>query len=152
MIATWVGLSFEVRLLILAVLGSVGGALANHVIYTFAYFNPRPISPWGPGPPNGPGRKLLDRIPLFGWLGLARESSIHGRGFWIRPLLIEMSTACLFVWLYWFETQIGGLLPTALRTPRFLVPYELNVATEMFFVHAMLSLFLIAATFIDFDD
>lgn len=156
MIANWIGLPFEIRLLILAVLGSAGGALANHAIYSFAYFNRRPISPWGPAPEEvatnqAPHRKVSDRIPLVGWLGLRRESSIHGSGFWIRPFLIELSTAILFMWLYWFETQYGGLLSANLRTPRFLGPYE-AVATQMFLAHAALTVFMIAATFIDFDE
>ena len=151
MIATWIGLSLELRLLILAMLGLVGGAIANHVIYTFAWFNPRPISPWGRSPEGGPARRWLDRVPVIGWIGLSRESSIHGPGFWVRPMLIELCTAVLFCWLYWYETQFGGLLPAALRAPRFLTPYE-TIATQIFFTHALLAVFLIAATFIDFDE
>jgi leader peptidase (prepilin peptidase)/N-methyltransferase len=150
-IATWIGLSFELRLMILAILGLIGGALANHIIYTFAYFNPRPISAWGRPSAEAPPRKITDRIPLIGWIGLSRESSIHGFGFWIRPFLIELSTAILFMWLCWFETRFGGLLPGTLREAGFLAPYE-NIATQIFFAHAILSVFLIAATFIDFDE
>jgi prepilin signal peptidase PulO-like enzyme (type II secretory pathway) len=150
-IAFWISLPLELRLLLLAVLGLMGGALANHMVYTFAYFNPRPISPWGRPADEAPPRRSWDRIPLIGWLGLSRESSIHGTGFWIRPLLIELSTAVLMMWLYWFVTEFGGLLPANLRTPRILEIYE-PIATVMFAVHAMLMVLLIAATFIDFDE
>ncbi len=50
MVAFWIGLPPGLRLLLVALLGLAGGALANYVIYRFAYFNPRPISPWGPVP------------------------------------------------------------------------------------------------------
>ncbi len=151
MIAFWIGLPLELQLMILAILGLMGGALANHVIYTFAFFNPRPISPWGPTADEAPPRSATDRIPCFGWLGLRREASIHGTGFWIRPLLIELSTAVLFMWLYWFETQHGGLLPEGLRIPRFLALYA-NDAVLVFTGHAILLVLMIAATFIDFDE
>ncbi len=150
-IAFWIGLPLEFRMLILAILGLIGGALANHVVYKFAYYNPRPISPWGGAAPEAPPRKSSDRIPVIGWLGLSRESSIHGGGFWIRPMLIELSTAALFMWLYWFETQYAGLLPAGMRIPRILAIYE-SPATLMFVVHAILSVLMIAATFIDFDE
>jgi prepilin signal peptidase PulO-like enzyme (type II secretory pathway) len=150
-IAFWIGLPLELRFMILAGLGLIGGALANHIVYTFAFFNPRPISPWGPTPDGVPPRNWTDRIPVFGWLGLRRESTVHGRLFWIRPMLIELSTAFLFMWLYWFETQHGGLYPADLRTPRNLNLFAAQ-AVQMFFAHALLAVFLIAATFIDFDE
>ncbi len=150
-IAFWIGLSFELRMLILALIGLIGGALANHVVYTFAFYNRRPISPWGPAAPEAPPRKFADRIPVIGWFGLSRESSIHGRGFWLRPLLIEMSTALLMMWLYWFETQYAGLLPEGMRIPRILAIYQ-SPSTVMFAAHAILAVLMIAATFIDFDE
>jgi leader peptidase (prepilin peptidase)/N-methyltransferase len=150
-IAFWIGLPLELRYMILAVLGLMGGALANHIVYTFAFFNPRPISPWGPVADGVPPRTWSDRVPLIGWLGLSRESTVHGRRFWIRPMLIELATAFLFMWLYWFETQHGGLYPAILRTPRSLNLFA-PLAVQMFFSHALLAVFLIAATFIDFDE
>ena len=78
MIAFWIGLPIGLRLVMVAVLGLMGGALANLVIYTFAYFNPRPISPWIRPAEDAPPRSLFDRLPVLGWLGLRREASIHG--------------------------------------------------------------------------
>lgn len=151
MIAVWIGLPLAFRLALVALLGLAGGALANHLVYRFAYFNPRPISPWGPAPAGGPPRQWSDRIPLLGWLRLRRETPLHGPAFWVRPLLIEGLTAALFVWLYWYQTQQGGLLPESLRVPRFFPLYE-PTATRMFAAHAILAVLMIAATFIDFDE
>jgi prepilin signal peptidase PulO-like enzyme (type II secretory pathway) len=150
-VALWIGLPPGFRLLLLALLGLVGGALANYVIYRFAYFNPRAISPWGPSPEGVTRRRPSDRIPVWGWLGLRRESSVHGRGFWIRPLLIELTLPMAMLWLYQFETQSGGLLPQQLRFPQFLIGYE-STATQIFFCHAVLLILMVAATFIDFDE
>lgn len=151
MIAFWIELPLGLRMLLVAALGLIGGALANFVIYRFAYFNPRPISPWGPADERAPPRQWVDRFPVLGWLTLRRESSIHGDGFWIRPLLIELCTAAGLMWLYNFETQAGGQLPAELRVPAFLPVVE-PMLTTMFFAHAILVVLMVAATFIDFDE
>lgn len=151
MIAFWIGLPFGLRMLIVAVLGVIGGALANLVIYRFAYFNPRLISPWGPPDQKAPPRQWFDRVPVVGWLTLRREAAIHGNGFWVRPLLIEVATAIGLMWLYHFETQAGGQLPAELRIPAFLPLFE-PMATVMFFVHLILVVLMVAATFVDFDE
>jgi leader peptidase (prepilin peptidase)/N-methyltransferase len=150
-IAFWIGLPIEFRYALVAVFGLAGGALANYVIYRFAYFDPRPISPWGPCPDDVPPRRATDRVPVIGWLGLRRESVLHGSGFWFRPLLIELAMAIALPALYWFETQAGGLLPVALRVPRILGFYE-PFATQIFFSHLLLMVLMVAATFIDFDE
>ena len=151
MVAFWIGLPLGLRLPLLLLFGLAGGALANYVIYRFAYFNPRSISPWGPSADGIPPRRLSDRIPVLGWFELRRESSVHGRGFWIRPLLIELTLPLGILWLYSFETQAGGLLPEQLRYPQFLTGYE-STATQIFFCHAVLLILMVAATFIDFDE
>ena len=151
MVAFWIELPIALRLWLLVLLGLVGGSLANLVIYRFAYFNPRLISPWGPAPEGVPPRPFSDRIPILGWLGLRREASLHGNGFWIRPMLIELAMPAALIWLHWFETQSGGLLPEQLRFPQFLNGYE-PTATPIFFTHAVLLILMVAATFIDFDE
>lgn len=151
MVAFWIGLPYLVRLLLLVLVGLVGGSLANYMIYRFAYFQPRAISPWGPLPEGVSRRGWLDRLPVLGWLGLRRESVVHGRGFWIRPLLIELLLPVVILWLYGFETQSGGLLPEELRFPPFLTGYEAT-ATSIFFAHVLLLILMVAATFIDFDE
>jgi prepilin signal peptidase PulO-like enzyme (type II secretory pathway) len=147
----WIGLPVELRLVLVAMLGLCGGALANYVIYRFAYFNPRPISPWQRSPAEGLPRTWTDRIPVLGWWGLRRESPIHGGGFWIRPMLIELATAIALLGLYHFQTQSGGLLPVEARVPAFLVLFEPS-GTTIFFAHALLVILMVAATFIDFDE
>lgn len=147
----WIGLPLDLRYLLVGFVGLLGGGLANLVIYRFAYFNPRPISPWGPSAADAPPRSWLDRVPVLGWFTLRREASIHGSGFWIRPLLIEIGTALGLMWLYQFETQTGGQLPATLRIPAFL-PIVEPMLTTMFFVHAILVVLMVAATFVDFDE
>ncbi|MGI9472459.1 MAG: prepilin peptidase [Rubripirellula sp.] len=151
MVAFWLGIPADLRCLLVALFGLAGGALANWVIYRFAYFNPRPISPWGPIPEGADARTMVDRIPVVGWFFLQRESKLHGAGFWIRPMLIELGSAAALVGLFWFETQSGGLLPIAMRVPRALGAFELY-ATHIFFAHAVLFVLMVAATFIDFDE
>ena len=151
MINFWIGLPAELRLTIVAAVGLLGGSLANFVIYRFAYFNPRAISPWCQPDENAPARRWTDRIPVVGWWGLRRESEIHGAGFWVRPLLVEIGTAVLLLILYRFETQTGGLLPEAARFPKAIALFE-PYATQIFFSHAILVILMVAATFIDFDE
>ncbi len=149
--AAWMGLSNEVRIASLVLIGLMLGSLANYIIYRFAYFNPRPISPWGPLPESGPGRKFTDRIPVVGWWGLRRESELHGRGFWVRPLVIELAMAVSVPMLYRFEAITGGLLPEALRSAPVLGLFEPH-GTTLFFSHMILLALMVAATFIDFDE
>ncbi|TWU55727.1 prepilin peptidase [Rubripirellula reticaptiva] len=141
----------ELRMMILAFVGLLSGALANHIIYTFAYFDPRPISPWNAVHDQAPPRKPSDRIPFLGWFGLRRESDVHGRGFWVRPLLIELAMAIALPALYWFEAQSGGLLPFEARFPQSVASFE-PWASKMFISHAILLTLMVAATFIDFDE
>ncbi len=52
-----------------------------------------------------PPRKLSDRLPVLGWLGLRRERDLHGAGFWIRPLAVEVLTGVALATLYVLETH-----------------------------------------------
>jgi leader peptidase (prepilin peptidase)/N-methyltransferase len=147
----WIALPLSIRYLTLGLIGLVGGVLANYVIYTQAHM-PRLIAPWAPAADEAPPRRQTDRIPVIGWLALRRESAIHGRGFWIRPLLIEVAMTAAFPLLYWYQTQSGGGLPEIARAnPAFLIWFE-PVATQIFLGHATLLLLMLCATFIDFDE
>lgn len=122
------------------------GSLINAAIYGLA-FRSRPISPWTSPPKNVPPRTWLDCLPVVGWFRLRCEAAIHGRGFWIRPILIELGYAIGMVWLFHFETN-NGLVPI-------LPPAVAPVASywfPIFTVHAILIALLTAATFIDFDE
>lgn len=135
----------------LLAVGLLLGPLVNWAIYRLAYYH-RPRTPWGPQADPGYPRRVRDRIPIIGWLGMRRESPLHGRGFWVRPLLIEMAVPILLVWLYWFEVQ-GGLLPPwpVVRGPGAGGASALWTHA-LFLSHTLLFLLLIVATFIDFDE
>ncbi len=151
MIDFWIGIPLGARFGVLAVLGLVAGGFANYLIYTWCYF-PSAISPWAAKSDEAPARQRGDRIPIIGWLGLRRESELHGRSFWIRPLLIELALALAFPALYWFESLGGDLLPVGVRdNAAMLVLFE-PWGTQLFCSHALLLLLLVAGTFIDFDE
>ncbi len=148
---------FEVRLIILFVAGCALGSLCNWAIYRLAYTQ-RSISPWSAPPTGAPVRHWTDRIPVFGWLGLAREDKLHGRAFWVRPMLVELITGALLAGLYWWETEHLGLLTPALRqlhaapgqaALRATIDYLVHA---QYLAHAILLLFMIVASLIDADE
>lgn len=147
----WLNWPLAVQLVLITLVGLVIGAIANHVIYSCAYFNPRPISPWMTPHPDAPPRQRGDRIPIWGWFGLARESSIHGRHHYWRPMAIELATIVGLIAYYFYAVRWAGLLPPAARVPVFVGIYQ-PIACVMFAVHSVLFGLLIAATFIDFDE
>ncbi len=146
------------QLLIVCLAGFGLGALVNWAIYRFAWFNPREISPWGATPTNAPTRRRSDRVPVFGWWGLRRERAVHGRGFWIRPLLIELAMGVGLAALYWWEVheqqlivpQVVDWLQAPLLPLASVVPTNWTYAT--FVNHALLITLMAAASFIDIDE
>lgn len=143
MIANWIALPLALRLVLLSVCGLIFGAAANHAIYRYAWYW-RLIGPWGRPHEKATDRKWTDRVPVMGWFALRRESTIHGRGYWIRPLLIELAMAIGVPAMYWFETQSGRLLPAN--------PASESWLTIVFASHLILLTLMVAATFIDFDE
>src|SRR5437660_4427996 len=99
----------SLRLLALAVVGLFTGSLINAGIYALAWIS-RPISPWQRRHPQAVPSRWADFVAVIGWLGLAREAAIHGRGFWIRPLFIEICCGIGLPGLYWWEIS-GKLAP-----------------------------------------
>ncbi len=73
----------ELRLTVLFLLGCTLGSLLNLGAYRLAWHR-RSISPWSAPLPAAPPRPRRDFLPVIGWLGLSRESSLHGRAFWVR--------------------------------------------------------------------
>lgn len=144
MIAFWIALPLALRYAVLAVAGLLLGSAANFAIYRFAWFR-RPIGPWGQPHDDVKDRRWVDRIPVVGWLAMRREASLHGAGFWIRPLLIEVALACWIPALYWFETQSGQLLVVNNNA-------EAIWLNTVFASHLVLVSLMVAATFIDFDE
>lgn len=135
-----------IRLAALAIAGLAVGSLVNIGIYALAWFS-RPISPWQQRHAQAPARVWSDFLPVVGWFGLARETKIHGRGFWIRPLLIEFSCGLIFPALYWWEVS-GHLTPSLAGV----VPAAATSLQHLFVGHAILFALMLVATFIDFDE
>ncbi len=147
----------ELRLVALFALGILLGAASNWGIYRLAY-QPRLIGPWSPAPAAGPSRRFSDRLPVVGWLGLRRESSIHGAGFWVRPMALELFSGGLITALYWWEIGRLGLLPENYRA---FLETPINAGLErdvlltlhlVFLAHLCLIPPMIVASFIDLDE
>jgi len=128
-------------------LGAFVGGQLNRGIYRLAW-NRRPIGPWSEPDANAPPRRMLDRVPIVGWLGLRREEPIHGPAFWLRTLLIELSVGIGFAVLYWWEVHEFGLMPD--RVPR--ASISLWTLHAQYTSHVILISLMIVATFIDFDE
>lgn len=164
-VQAWLNVSPVVATIVLAVAGLIAGGIANFVITTWCW-QPRPISPWvslSDWPLSDeqravaaglPSRTWVDRIPGLGWISLRRESVLHGRGFWIRPLLIELTLAAAFVGMHsaWLN---GQLLPLGIGPGRIgsgTLSVVASWMTLVFAFHAVLLALMAAATFIDFDE
>jgi prepilin signal peptidase PulO-like enzyme (type II secretory pathway) len=139
----WLALPFELRLAILFLVGLVVGGQVNRGIYRLAW-SPRQLGPWSAPPEKALPRHWSDRLPVVGWWGLRRETNLHGPGFWIRPMLIELALGLGFAWLYHWEIN-GGLLPAPLTPP-------MADAHVQYFSHIFLLSLMTVATFIDFDE
>jgi leader peptidase (prepilin peptidase)/N-methyltransferase len=138
-------LPLEVRLAALFLLGCAVGTQLNRGIYRLAIFQPRPIGPWSPIPAEAPPRRWFDFVPIFGWISLRRESKIHGRGYWIRPLLVELAAGCTYAGLYYWDLQGGPFDAIGIAaTPAW--------QHGQFLMQVVLVSLMIVATFIDFDE
>jgi prepilin signal peptidase PulO-like enzyme (type II secretory pathway) len=143
------------RLAALFVLGAVGGGFVNWATYTLAW-NRRAISPWSAPPAGVSPRRLVDRLPVVGWWFVAREWPAHGRGFWLRPMLVELLTGALVALLYLCEVEwqppiVLGLNPQP--PPADLLSTNLPlVAHARFASHAILLVLMLAASLIDIDE
>ncbi|MDZ7618542.1 MAG: hypothetical protein U1E05_16180, partial [Patescibacteria group bacterium] len=109
---TVLAMPWELRIAVLALAGAWAGSAVNWATYRLAW-NPRPISPFGPKPVGGPARWIGDCIPILGWLSLRREASLHGCGFWIRPMIIEAILAAGQVYVIvsgGFDLSVGSTI------------------------------------------
>ena len=131
-------------LFILFLLGLCAGGQVNLAVYRFAW-NRRWISPWSATPADISARTWADCLPIVGWILLRREVKHHGRGFWIRPLLIEFSLGIAAVWFYQ-SAHAGLLYPEWLSLP------DHSLLQWQVFPHLALFAVLVACTFIDFDE
>ena len=146
-------LPLPLGLLLAAAAGLVAGAFVNWAAYSLAW-NRRPFSPWSAAHPAAPERRAADRLPLWGWFNLRRESELHGRGFWIRPLAVELAMAAGWAALYWWEVDQQGLvarqLDAILSGSQLVAPTWATIAT--FASHALLLTLMAAASLIDIDE
>jgi leader peptidase (prepilin peptidase)/N-methyltransferase len=140
-----------VQIVLLAILGGLLGSLINYAIYAWPVFVFRPISPWQARPPQVPPRKILHFLPIAGWWNRTGESEWFGRGFWLRPMLIEIvwtiGLPCFYLWL-----RNGGLLGQpidSISSPWSDWPQTVEI---WFWSQTSLLALMTIATFIDFDE
>ena len=137
-------LPFALQILILGAIGLAIGVLINWSIYAWAYFQHRAISPWMKPTDDESARKQVDFIPIIGWPGRARDKKVYGRGFWVRPMLIEIVWMVGLPWFYlWLAA--GGLVGQAV------VPAWQETET-WFLLYTILLALMTIGTFIDFDE
>ncbi|MBW8883893.1 MAG: prepilin peptidase [Planctomycetia bacterium] len=144
----FIALPLHISLAVMAIVGFGAGSLVNAGIYALAW-RPRPISPWQRRHSKAPPRRWRDFVPVFGWRGLAREAKVHGRGFWVRPVLIEICCGIGLPALYWWEStsHLAPVLPII-----GLLPAPPLMLHQQFVSHAILIALMLVATFIDFDE
>ena len=140
------------RWLILFIIGTCLGALINLCIYRLAFFVNRNISPWSPPPSAQRPRTFRDRIPVLGWLFLRRESDVFGKGFWIRPLFIELCVGLGLLWFWQWNMQGGLYGGSDVRIVAEQIAMTPRWNFGWFLFHSSLIALMIVATFIDFDE
>jgi leader peptidase (prepilin peptidase) / N-methyltransferase len=139
------------RYLALFFAGACLGAVVNLGIYRLAYFRRR-ISPWNRTRELPLKRAWFDRLPILGWWSLRREEQIHGQGFWVRPMLLEIAFALGLISLYWWETQRIAV-NVWLGRPNVRPGLGETAALHwQFAVHVGMITLMALATFIDVDE
>lgn len=157
MTPTLAALSLPVTLALAAAVGLLLGAAVNWATYWLAW-NRRHVSPWSPPHADAPPRRVSDRLPLAGWWGLRREHPVHGRGFWIRPLVVELLMAVGVAALVWWEVDQLGLIHQQFEQLQgvLLPPGALKVAGAAVWptaiAHVVLVTLMAAASLIDIDE
>ncbi len=139
----------EVRLAALFVVGACVGSLVNLGVYRLGWRR-RAISPWSPPEAGAGPRRPLDRVPILGWFTLRREAALHGAGFWVRPMLVELALGVGLAALYQWEIGCKGLLPAGF--PFRSSPDLLTLLHCQYFAHATLIALMLAASLIDADE
>ncbi len=150
-------LPLPARLAIVFLLAAMVASFLNAAIYHFAW-RQRLRSAWQPKAEGAASRTWIDCLPILGWWRLRRESALHGRGYWVRPMLLEIGFPAGIAWLYWWETEACGLYSEQVASALSGGVATLNLAPLAFAVHfqflahAILISLMVVATFIDIDD
>ncbi|MEX2187458.1 MAG: A24 family peptidase [Pirellulales bacterium] len=155
----WLNLPPNARYALLALSGALLGGAVNCVASALT-FDHRAKSPWVPMRVAGRApRSWLDRVPVFGWPRLRRESDLFGRWHWVRPMLVEVGLVAALPALYWWEVvaeglwmPLPGMMPGVL--PRaFIAETDLVLAAHaMFACHVLLIMVMVSASLIDIDE
>lgn len=142
----WLKLPPLVQISTMFLWGLVLGGQINRGIYRLAY-DARAIGAWSAPAAGAPTRRWYDRLPVIGWWSLRRESPLHGGGYWVRPIIIELLFAAGLAALYHFEMGSGLLAFNSAGEPP-----DREMLLAQFLGHALLITLLTIATFIDFDE
>ena len=106
----------------------------NAAVYSWAW-NSRRLSAWQPTPEGVARRTWADCLPIIGWLRLRRDAPVLGRGFWVRPMLVEIGFGLAIAALWWWEVDRFGLF--ASQAPGAFDPAPLlSAAIAGFVLHA----------------
>jgi prepilin signal peptidase PulO-like enzyme (type II secretory pathway) len=150
-VKTFLEIPFELRLVLVFVVGICAGVLVNWATYSLCW-NPRPLSPWSRAHPRDARSSWLDRLPIYGWWRLQRKGKTLGYEFWIRPLIVELLTGLLFVFFYWWEIGEMGLVDPPL-------PWGIDPGLPLLMAlhaqclaHLLLVTLMFAVTLIDIDE
>ncbi len=139
-------------LLVFAILGAFIGTQVNRAIFVWCWYLYRPFSPWTAAVEGVEPRQKKDFIPVLGWWFLRRNSAIHGRGFWVRPLVIEVVCAAALPALWWWYVQ-GGPFPAFFTDSQPDFPVGVTSWVRwMFVMHAIMIYLMLIATIIDLDE
>lgn len=128
-------------------LGVLLGAAANCAVARLR-FSPPPIDPWR-GPSAGqPPQPWQHRLPIAGWILLARTPGVATAA-WLRPLLVELASGLLVASWYWWVVDQRGLLPPEIRG----VPIGLAFSGHaIWLTHVVLLMLMLVASLVDIDD
>ncbi|MEC7604155.1 MAG: A24 family peptidase [Planctomycetota bacterium] len=139
-------------LIVFAILGACIGTQVNRAIFNWCWYLRRPYSPWVSPIEGVDARQRRDFIPVLGWWFLRRNAAVHGSGFWIRPLFIELICAATLPLLWWWSTT-GGPFPRSFVEAETAFSAKITSwLTWMFVMYAAMVYFMLIATMIDFDE
>jgi len=92
--------------IVAALLGALIGGQINRAVVAWRFFLPEPYGPWIPIP--GRQRPYSHFIPILGWWFQRTELSTQGRGFWIRPMAVELVAAIVLPLFLVWSRALGG--------------------------------------------